>query len=137
VPTGERVIRVSAVVVRDATGRVLTVRKRGSVRFMLPGGKPDGDEWPATTAARELREEVGVTVDPASLRPLGTFRAAAANEPGWEVEAAVFTHGEVVPRGVAPAAEIAELRWLDLLVEPLPGDLAPLLEQYVVPALLG
>lgn len=32
-------ITVSAVVIRDAEGRVLTVRKRGTSAFMFPGGQ--------------------------------------------------------------------------------------------------
>jgi 8-oxo-dGTP diphosphatase len=135
VAPGEQVIRVSAVVVRDAAGRVLTVRKRGTARFMLPGGKPDAGETPAETGARELREEVGVVADPAALRELGTYLADAANEAGWLVEAAVFEHADAVPADVAPAAEIEELRWLDLVDEELPVDLAPLLRDHVVPAL--
>jgi len=49
----DRVIRVSAVVLRNAAGEVLTVRKRNTSRFMLPGGKPDPGETPAETAVRE------------------------------------------------------------------------------------
>ncbi|MBZ5738314.1 NUDIX hydrolase [Nocardioides mangrovi] len=134
--TDARVIRVSAVVVRDPAGRVLTVRKRGTTRFMFPGGKPDAGETPAETGARELREEVGVVAEPATLRALGTFRAAAANEDGWLVDAAVFEHDEAVPVEVRPAAEIEELRWLDLTAPDLPSDLAPLIE-HVLPALRG
>ena len=46
-------IRVSAVVIRDADGRVLTVRKRGTSMFMFPGGKPDPGERPVDAAVRE------------------------------------------------------------------------------------
>jgi len=35
------IIRVSAVVLRDAQGRVLMVRKRGTSMWMNPGGKPE------------------------------------------------------------------------------------------------
>ncbi|WP_408626054.1 NUDIX domain-containing protein, partial [Burkholderia cenocepacia] len=49
------VITVSAVCFsRD--GRILTVRKRGTSMFMLPGGKPEGDESAAECAAREVHE---------------------------------------------------------------------------------
>src|SRR5690606_39457168 len=57
------VIRVSAVVLRDGAGRVLTGRKRGTARFMFPGGKPEPGETPAQTAVRETREERGVELD--------------------------------------------------------------------------
>jgi 8-oxo-dGTP pyrophosphatase MutT (NUDIX family) len=125
------VIRVSAVVITDPAGRVLTVRKRGTDRFMFPGGKPEPGESPAQTALREAREELGVDLDGAALTFVGTFLAAAANEPGQMVEAAVFSHPFVeVGR---PRAEIAELVWYE------PGAatdrLAPLLAEHVLPAL--
>lgn len=127
-------IRVSAVVLRRPTGEVLTVRKRGTHRFMLPGGKPEPGETPAQTAVREAFEEVGAVLDESRLRELGTFRAAAANEPGQEVEGTVFEHPGVAE--VTPGGEIAELRWLDPAVE-LPDDLAPLLQERVLPLLAG
>ncbi|WP_127481177.1 NUDIX hydrolase [Nocardioides pantholopis] len=133
-PTAEPpLIGVSAVVLRDARGRVLTVRKRGTARFMLPGGKHEPGESPEQTAVRECSEEVGVHLDPVQLRRLGRFRAAAANEAGHEVEAVVFEHPSVADPVVA--AEIDELRWLDPSATPLPDDLAPLLAQRVLPAL--
>lgn len=126
------VLQVSAVVLRRPTGEVLTVRKRGTHRFMLPGGKPEPGETPAQTAVREAYEEVGAVLDATRLRELGTFRAAAANEPGYEVVGTVFEHPGVVD--VAPGGEIAELRWLDPTAD-LPDDLAPLLEERVLPLL--
>lgn len=128
------VIRVSAVVLRRATGEVLTVRKRGTHRFMLPGGKPEPGESPAATAVREAHEEVGAVLDESRLRELGTFRAAAANEAGHEVVGTVFEHPEVAV--TAASGEIAELRWLDPHAD-LPDDLAPLLEHRVLPLLAG
>ncbi|WP_436702073.1 NUDIX hydrolase [Nocardioides sp. BYT-33-1] len=128
-----QVITVSAVVIRDRTGAVLTVRKRGTDRFMLPGGKPEPGETPLQTAVRECHEELGAVLDPAELRLVGSFRAAAANEAGFEVAATVFEHPARV--SVVPAAEIAELRWLPAGARPLPADLAPLLAEHVLPAL--
>lgn len=126
------IIRVSAVVLRDHQGRVLTVRKRGTARFMLPGGKPEAGESPAETALREVQEELLIDLEPAALRHLGTFLADAANEAATQVHAEVFEHPSV--RVGEPAAEIEELRWLDP-TGPRPADLAPLLEHHVLPAL--
>lgn len=128
------VIRVSAVVLRDRDGRVLTVRKSGTQRFMLPGGKPEPGETAAQTALREVHEEVGIRLDPTTLTRLGSFQAPAANEEGTVVVAEVFTHpDESRPQ---PASEIAELRWLDATA-PLPPDLAPLLRSQVLPHLMS
>ncbi|GAB3710937.1 NUDIX hydrolase [Mariniluteicoccus flavus] len=117
-------IRVSAVVLVDDDGRILTVRKRGTHRFMLPGGKPEAGESAAECAARECREEVGAVLDPAALRHLGRYTSDAANESDHRVEAEVFSHA--APTSVARAGEIDEVRWLDRSA-PLPDDLAPLL----------
>ncbi|MCX8528251.1 MAG: NUDIX domain-containing protein, partial [Candidatus Nanopelagicales bacterium] len=54
---------VAAVVIRDDAGRVLVVRKRGTSRFMLPGGKIEANETAAQAAIRELHEEVGADLD--------------------------------------------------------------------------
>ncbi|WP_062202327.1 NUDIX hydrolase [Demequina salsinemoris] len=125
-------IRVVGVVMRDDAGRILTVRKRGTSRFMLVGGKPEPGETPEAAAVREAAEEIRAALDPDALSLLGHFRAPAANEPDHVIESTVFTHPLVAHD--EPAAEIEELRWLDP-ASPLPGDLAPLLVGYVLPAL--
>lgn len=108
--SGIRVIRVSAAVIRDPDGRLLLVRKRGTTAFMQPGGKPEPGETADVTLSRELREELGLRVDPADLRPLGSFEAAAANEPGFVVLAEVFA-ADIAAQQPRVAAEIVELRW--------------------------
>lgn len=124
-------IRVSAVaLLRDDA--VLLVRKRGTMRFMLPGGKFDAAESPRECAMRELREELGIDIDGDALSTLGHFSAVAANEPGHVVIADIFTS----PLSGTPAAqaEIEELRWF-ALSEPATPDLAPLFALHVLPRL--
>ncbi|WP_144673113.1 NUDIX domain-containing protein [Arthrobacter sp. U41] len=125
-------IVVSAVCVFDEAGRLLTVRKRGTEKFMHPGGKPEAGETAAQAAARELAEEVGIVLAAEELVPLGIWLADAANEAATQIRATVFT----APGAwhAHPSAEIAEIRWLDLAGE-LPDDLAPLLTDHVLPAL--
>jgi 8-oxo-dGTP diphosphatase len=125
-------IVVSAVCVFDADGRLLTVRKSGTDKFMHPGGKPEAGETAAETASRELEEEVGIVLAPERLKLLGTWLADAANEAATQIEATVFTAPGIW--SARPSAEIAEIRWLDLAAE-LPDDLAPLLTDHVLPAL--
>lgn len=103
-------IVVSAVLFRDRQGQVLTVRKRGTDRFMQPGGKWEPGEDARAAAVREVAEEVGVRLEPGSLAELGTWTTAAANEAGHKVTGTVFAApliGE--PK---PVAEIDELRWV-------------------------
>lgn len=125
---------MSAVCVFDGEGRLLTVRKRGTSRFMHPGGKPEHGETASQTAARELAEEVNIRLHPEDLELLGTWRTEAANEEATDIEAAVF----LAPgtwRAV-PAAEIAEIRWMDLGSADDYDDLAPLLTAHILPLLL-
>lgn len=122
---------MSAVVIRDSEGRILTVRKRGTTRFMFPGGKPDADETAPETAVREAAEELGVLLEPAQLRFVGEFVTPAANEAGHTVAASVFEHPFV--DGIEAQAEIEELKWVDPSVSG--PDLAPLLRDAVFPAL--
>ncbi len=82
-------IHVVAALIRNAEGRVLLVRKRGTAAFMQPGGKIDPGEDDTAALTRELNEELGCRPSSAA-KPLGVFHAPAANEPGRQVKAAVY-----------------------------------------------
>ena len=123
-------VTASVCVVRD--GALLTVRKRGTSRFMLPGGKLEPGESPVDCAVREAAEEIGLALDAGDLAELGDWTAPAANEPGARVRSTVYLAptGQPEPQALG---EIEELRW-----QPLGGrsdDLAPLLTGHVLPAL--
>jgi len=124
---------VSAVVLRDADGRILVVRKRGTSRYMLPGGKIEQGESPAQAAVRELHEEVGAELAPESLTFLGEWSAPAANEAGLTVHGHIFEHPWL--DGLAVRAEIEDLLWLHPDEMAQRDDLAPLLVTRVLPAL--
>ena len=90
------IVEVVGAVIRDAAGRLLTVRKRNTRRFMLPGGKREPGEDDLTALARELAEELGVRLVSAEL--LGRFEAPAANEPGATVRSSAYlveTSGDI------------------------------------------
>lgn len=127
-----RVLDIVTAVIRDEAGRMLLVRKRGTVTFMKPGGKRDSGEDDLSTLARELDEELGCRLVEAEL--LGRFAAPAANEAGFTVQSATYL--ATVEGDIAARAEIEELAWIDPAA---PGDLrlAPLLTQAVLPALLA
>ncbi|MDN3310017.1 NUDIX domain-containing protein [Microbacterium oryzae] len=128
-------ITVAAIAFLRADGRVLTVRKRGTSAFMLPGGKPEAGESGVDTAIREVREELGVDVAPAQLNLLGTFTSRAANEAGHALLATVFTsRAEVTP---AVQAEIDEARWVLPAAAIDDATEAPLNREHVFPLLAG
>jgi 8-oxo-dGTP pyrophosphatase MutT (NUDIX family) len=124
------VLRIAAAMLVRADGRTLLVRKRHTTIFMQPGGKIDSGETTQSALVRELKEELGISVDIQSLVPLGQFSAPAANEAGVMVDAALFM--VECDQTVQPAAEIEEAIW----VEPdAPRDfpIAPLTDDYVLP----
>lgn len=66
------------VVVQDERGRVLLGRRDGSAYghglWGLPGGQVEPGEGLPEAAAREVREEVGLSLNPTGLRVLGVRR---------------------------------------------------------------
>ena len=61
----KHIVVAAVALVRD--GHVLTVRKRGTERFMLVGGKLEPGESAREAALRETREEVGLEIESATL----------------------------------------------------------------------
>ncbi len=128
-----KIIRIAAALLIGADGRTLLVRKRGTQAFMQPGGKIEPGEPAAQALARELEEELGLSVDPAQAVFLGEFTAPAANEPGFEVNCQLYevrTDAQAVP-----AAEIEEVLWVD--ADSHAGlQLAPLTRDLILPLYL-
>ena len=123
-------IKVVAALIRDEAGRVLLVRKRGTAMFMQPGGKRDPGEDDVAALTREIAEELGCVLVPASVRPLGEFDAVAANEPGFRVRANLY--GVDVTGDIMPSQEIDEAIWVDPAAPP-DIRLAPLTRDHVLP----
>ena len=126
----ETLIRIVAAVAMNAQGETLLVRKRGTAAFMLPGGKPAGGELALGALAREVREELGCGLDLDACRSLGIFRAPAAHEPGFTVQAELFAAR--LDNDPRPCGEIDELVWIDPEAEPA-YPLAELARRHALP----
>lgn len=94
-------------------GRILGARSRGRELFYIPGGKREPGESDLEALAREVTEELTVTLDPGTAAYLGTYTAQADGHPaGTLVRMACYTAGY---RGtLAAAGEIEEIAWLCL-----------------------
>jgi DNA polymerase-3 subunit epsilon len=124
------VLRVAAGIVTDGAGRALVVRKRGTSAFMQAGGKIEPGESALDALSRELREEIGLELDPDLTEYIGSYRAIAANEPDTVIRAEVFalvTNVELIATG-----EIEELLWIET-AEAEGIDLAPLTRDTILP----
>ena len=130
-PINQQLIRTISAVILNEAGKVLLVRKHGSAIFIQPGGKPEPGESALETLARELDEELGVTLVEGSAVRLGRFQDEAVHEVGWRIR----TETWIVSIAGTPTAsgEIAELHWVDPAA---PGDLniAPLSRNHILPA---
>jgi 8-oxo-dGTP diphosphatase len=100
--------KVGAAIVRDK--KVLVVRKEGqpSAEFFTAGGKIEEGETHHEALVRELREELGVTVE--HIEYLGSFHDIAVFEAVPIVIHAYYVEVTGEPR---PAAEIRECKWID------------------------
>lgn len=106
-------LAVSAAIIRD--GQVLIVRRGAGVAtgiYTLPGGVVELGETVREAVVREVREEIGMTIEP--LEPAG-YREMIAQDADGRVKrhfvilcfAARWIAGDPVP----DLAEIAEAQW--------------------------
>ncbi len=126
-------MRVAGVIFNDDS-RVLVVRKRDAAKFTLPGGKLEDGETALEAAIREIREELGLDLEPADLEELGSVEGFAANEVGEPIRSTIFTCRYV---GASSAhGEIEQMRWISTTMlpeDPGAGDISPLLISKILP----
>jgi 8-oxo-dGTP pyrophosphatase MutT (NUDIX family) len=131
-------LNIAAVRITNTEGHIFVVRKKGTSKWMQPGGKLEPGESPERAALRELNEEMGLSWTPDRLTPLGNWEGPAANEADTRLTAHLFAAEWV--RGVdgqaGVGAELAEGRWMDPQQALERDDLAPLLRERILPTLL-
>ena len=119
---------VAAVALVDADGRVLLARRPAGKEMAglweFPGGKVHDGETPEGALVRELREELGIEVEPACLAPL-TFASHAYEKFHLLMPLYVCRKWE----GQARPLEGQELKWVreeKLADHPMPPADVPL-----------
>ena len=123
-------VSVKGVVFRS--GRVVLVRNRRD-EWELPGGKLELGEEPERCVAREIEEELGLTVDP--VAPLGAWVYSIAAE----THVLVVSYGcvERTPRQAVLSDEHVELAWValaDVGGLPMPDGYKRSIEQWAARA---
>lgn len=71
--------------------KVVLIQRKDSGRIALPGGFIDGKENPNNAAARELKEETNLTVDPNQTIPLTKRGGKGTNRDPRDIETAWIT----------------------------------------------
>lgn len=102
------------VVVLNERRQMLLVHEIASNRWSIPGGGIEKAETPLQAAVRELREEVGLAIDPSSLTPVGVLR-----KPGTNIDyvAHIFTvtiSKSDVTSHMFNTHELVDIAWFDL-----------------------
>jgi 8-oxo-dGTP pyrophosphatase MutT (NUDIX family) len=119
--------KIGAAIVSN--GKMLVVRKKSSADvFIIPGGKPEGDESHEQTLRRELNEELGVGVN--SLAYIGSFEDTAEFE---DRPIRMDVYRVEISGEPKAASEIAELRWIDRSYAQDGVRIGSVLASFVVP----
>ena len=91
---------------------ILSTRSKGKDIYYLPGGKREPGESDHDALVREIREELSVELQKNSIQYIGTWEAQAhGHAEGVMVRMTCYT-GKYTGQ-LTPAAEIAELAWLN------------------------
>ena len=99
---------VGWICVRDR--RLLVARTRGRDAFYLPGGKVEPGEDGHQALVREVREELGLALEPTSLREELVVEDMAHGLSGTRVRMRCFSGH--APGEPTPSREIAELAYV-------------------------
>lgn len=113
--------------------RLMVTREEDHEVYLLPGGRPEKDETPEQTLVREVREELGAGIDPASISLIGVYQDVAAGRADAMLRLHLYSARLLdKPR---PCGEVLELIWFSASDER--DRLSPILKNKVVPDLVA
>ena len=90
--------------------KLLVVRARGKDMFYTVGGKRRAGETDHEALIREVKEEVGVSLDPATISYVNTFEAQAHGKLEGTIVRVTCYMGHFLGE-LVPMSEIEELGW--------------------------
>lgn len=123
--------KIGAIILNSSRDKMIVVRKAGKALFIIPGGKPEGNESDIETLKRELKEELQVDLRKCSF--FGEYEEPA------EFDDAILRMRvyEVLVAGMPNVDnEIEEAAWIDRSFEKYGIRLGSVLCNHVVPALV-
>ena len=103
-------IRCACLVIENKSSDILLVRVRDNQKWYLPGGKIEQNEEPRQALIRELREELGISLNINELHYLTTVIGQAYGVDD-NVELVCFTLNSIGE--IKPQAEISEVRFIN------------------------
>lgn len=111
--------------------KLLVVREHNTSIYLLPGGKPEGNEDMEKTLIREIKEELNANLILDSIKYYGIFEDIAANEPNTIINITLAL-GKI-KGDLEPSSEIKEIKWVgsDNQI-----NLAPSIKNKILPSLI-
>lgn len=99
----------------EKEGQLLLVQARNRAKYYFPGGKIEDEETQINALVREVKEELGIQLQPHALRYINTVVGPAyPQENEWTELNCYRTDETVVWEQLQPAAEITDLSWVDI-----------------------
>jgi len=126
-------ITIAVGIIINKEDELLTVQKKGSTYYQLPGGKIEEGEKPVESLIRELQEELAINYREQDCYLIGVHEAQAVNEQGKTVKGYVFKC-KILDQliDLKPHAELSEVKWVKKSeIEDV--KLANLLKQFALP----
>ena len=92
--------------------KVLETKSRSKDVWYIPGGKRDAGESDEQALTREIKEELNVNVDPATIIHYGTFEAQAHGKPEGTFVRMICYQAKYSGE-LTPSAEVEMMDWFD------------------------
>ncbi len=89
---------------------ILLTKSYGKDKYYIPGGKREIDETDDQALAREIHEELSVTVDKSTLKFIGIFEAQAHGQPEGVFVKMTCYSGDYLGE-LKASSEIEEMKW--------------------------
>ena len=102
--------------------------------FIMPGGQLDGEESDVECLAEEIKEEMAVEIDEASLKFIGEYVDVAAGAPTKDVSIKLY-EGKITGEP-KPSAEVIKFHWIGREDASL-SRLSPIIKNKILPDLIA